>query len=175
MLHGEETVHYESLLTRISFLIVCCLNERGKIKIPEKIIYEFPVASPSCGLPLKKQDSLIQKKKINQRISLAWPFANLFNLLKESGYNDFHLELLLGHKGPSIYPSIHPSIHSPAHYIFMESWLWLRAILDAGDMAINKTEKTLLSGSLYFCGRNHTVNKLKGHHNFWKWPMLWGK
>lgn len=63
MLHGEETVHYESLLTRISFLIVCCLNERGKIKIPEKIIYEFPVASPSCGLPLKKQDSLIQKKK----------------------------------------------------------------------------------------------------------------
>lgn len=44
---------------------------------------------------------------------------------------------------PLFYPSTHPSSSSSihrTHHIFMESYLWLRPMLDAGDMGANKTK-----------------------------------
>lgn len=44
----------------------------------------------------------------------------------------------------------HPPIHLPN--TFLQRADWLRTILDAGDMAVNKADRTLPSESLYSSG-----------------------
>lgn len=52
---------------------------------------------------------------MNERMILAWSFANLFNPLKEPCCNDIHLETLNSSWITKVHSTNHPPTHSPIH------------------------------------------------------------
>lgn len=52
---------------------------------------------------------------MNERMTLAWSFANLFNPLKEPCCNDVYLETLNSSWITKVHSTNHPYIYAPAH------------------------------------------------------------